>query len=385
LKKALQNPIASPPLRSLVDSSGRVGIIVNDITRATPSRLLLEEILAEIAHIPKGQITLFNALGTHRPNSEPELRRMLGDRLVDEYRIVQNNAFDPATQACIGQTSLGHEIWLNRELLACDLKILTGFIEPHFFAGFSGGGKAIMPGMAGLKTILGNHSARMIGHPSATWGITRGNPIFEEVREVALKAGRLFLVNITLNKEKEITGVFCGDLDEAHARGCAFARRTALAPVSEPFDIVLTTNSGYPLDINLYQSVKGMSAAAQVVRPGGAIIIAAECRDGVPEHGLYGQLLSAHRSPADVLEDIYASTVDRQDQWEAQVQALIQQKATVHVYSEGLSDEQIRSALLTPCRDIEATLAGLVEQYGPQARICVLPEGPQTIPYIEKK
>jgi nickel-dependent lactate racemase len=202
---------------------------------------------------------------------------------------------------------------------------------------------------------------------------------------VALKAGRLFLVNITLNKEKEITGVFCGDLDEAHARGCAFARRTALAPVSEPFDIVLTTNSGYPLDINLYQSVKGMSAAAQVVRPGGAIIIAAECRDGVPEHGLYGQLLSAHRSPADVLEDIYASTVDRQDQWEAQVQALIQQKATVHVYSEGLSDEQIRSALLTPCRDIEATLAGLVEQYGPQARICVLPEGPQTIPYIEKK
>ena len=384
LKEALQAPLGSPPLHSLVGPGERVGIIFNDITRATPSRLLLEEILAELAHVPKGQVTLFNALGTHRSNTDAELRRMLGNRLVDEYRIVQNNAFDPATQECVGLTSLGHEVWLNRELLACDLKILTGFIEPHFFAGFSGGGKAIMPGMAGLKTILGNHSARMIGHPSATWGITRGNPINEEVREVALKAGRLFLVNITLNKDKEITGVFCGSLDEAHAAGCAFARRTAQVPVTEPFDIVLTTNSGYPLDINLYQSVKGMSAAAQVVRPGGAIVIAAECRDGVPEHGLYGQLLSAHHSPAEVLEDICASTIDRQDQWEAQVQALIQQKAAVYVYSDGLSDEQIRSALLIPCRDIKATLAGLVAHYGPQARVCVLPEGPQTIPYLEK-
>jgi nickel-dependent lactate racemase len=263
------------------------------------------------------------------------------------------------------------------------LKVLTGFIEPHFFAGFSGGGKAVMPGMAGQKTVLGNHSAQMIGHPAATWGMTRGNPIFEEIREAALKAGRLFLVNITLNKDKEISGVFCGGLDEAHASGCAFAKRTAQVPVAEPFDIVLTTNSGYPLDLNLYQSVKGMSAAAQVVRPGGAIVMAAECRDGVPEHGLYGQLLSAHRSPEEVLEDICSATGDRQDQWQAQLQAIIQQKARVYVYSDGLSDEQIRSALLYPCRDIEATLAELVEQFGPQARMCVLPEGPQTIPYIE--
>jgi nickel-dependent lactate racemase len=307
---------------------------------------------------------------------------MLDDDLVDHYRIIQNNAFDPASQIHLGVTKRGHEIWMNRDLWECDIKILTGFIEPHFFAGFSGGGKAIMPGMAGLKTILGNHGAQMIADPNASWGITWGNPIWEEVHEIASLVEKTFLVNVTLNQEKEITGIFCGDLNAAHAMGCEFVKRTALIPVSEPFDIVITTNSGYPLDINLYQAVKGMSAAAQIVKPGGAIIIAAECRDGIPEHGMFGNLLKAHQNPRELLEDTLNDQSPCMDQWQAQILALIQVKAEVYVYSDGLTDTQIHSAMLLPCRSIEATLANLLAKYGPQARVCILPEGPQTIPYI---
>lgn len=381
LRQALQAPLEARPLREQARPTDRAGIIFSDITRPTPNRVLLPAVLQELDHLPKEQITLFNALGTHRPNTEAELRHMLGAEQVDGYRIVQNNAFDPSTQLGLGQTSRGHDIWLNRELVECDLKILTGFIEPHFFAGFSGGGKAVMPGMAGQQTVLGNHDAGMIGHPQARWGITIGNPIWEEILEVALKLERTFLVNVSLNKTKQITSVFAGALEPAHAAGCAFVKRSAMVPAPRLFDIVITSNSGYPLDLNLYQAVKGMSAAAQIVKPGGAIIIAADCWDGIPDHGLYGQLLSEADSPQALLETIHTPGFLKQDQWQAQIQAQIQLKADVFVYSDHLTGRQIESALLHPCRNIEATVQRLLERYGSQAAICVLPEGPQTIPY----
>jgi nickel-dependent lactate racemase len=165
-----------------------------------PNSLILPEILAEIGHVPPQNIILFDALGTHRKNSPEELRHMLGDWIVENFRIVQNDAFNPSTQSYLGKSTFGHEIWLNRELLECDFKILTGYIEPHFFAGFSGGAKAILPGMAGLATILGNHSAQKIAHPNATWGVTEGNPIFEEINEIVDKIENLFLLNVALNQ-----------------------------------------------------------------------------------------------------------------------------------------------------------------------------------------
>ena len=382
LRDALRAPIQSPPLRDWVKSSDRVGIVFSDITRPTPNHLMLPAVLDEIAHVPRENITLFNALGTHRVDTDAELRGMLGDALVDGYRIVQNNAFDPSTQVCLGTSSFGHEIWLNREFVECDVKIVTGFIEPHFFAGFSGGGKGIMPGMAGQRTVLGNHDAGLIGHPQSTWAVTKGNPIWEEIHEVALKVPRTFLLNVTLNKDKQITGAFAGDLLAAHAAGSAFVKETVMVPVPHPFDIVITTNSGYPLDLNLYQAVKGMSAAALIVREGGAIIVAADCWDGIPEHGLYGQLLREASSPRQLLETINAPGYLKQDQWQAQIQALIQLKADVYVRSDNLSTQQIQSAMLKSSPKIEDTLSELVVQYGQNARICVLPEGPQTIPFI---
>ncbi len=383
LRASLRAPINSQPLAELVKPTDRVGIIFNDITRATPNTVILPAILAELAHVPGHQVTLFNALGTHRPNTEAELRGMLGYALVDSYRIVQNNCFERSTQTCLGVSSRGNEIWINRELMECDVRILTGFIEPHFFAGFSGGGKALMPGMAGLETILGNHCAKHIGDPHATWGVTWGNPIWEEAREAARMAGAHFLVNVALNREKRITAVFAGELDAAHAQGCAYVKETAMAAVDEPFDIVVTSNSGYPLDLNLYQAVKGMSAAAQVVKQGGAILIAAECWDGIPDHGLYGQLLREASSPEEILARVNRPGFSRQDQWQAQVQAQVLLKAEVYVHSSHLSDRQIRQALLQPAPSLEATLRMLVERYGPQARICILPEGPVTIPYVK--
>jgi nickel-dependent lactate racemase len=382
MRKALRQPIGLPALKAVVKPSDSVGIAFSDITRPTPNDLILPVLLGELDHVDSGQIVLFNATGTHRPNTEAELRGMLGDEIVDGYRVVQNEASDRDSHVPVGRTSSENDVWIHREFVACDVRILTGFIEPHLFAGFSGGGKAILPGLALLETVMRNHSAANVDNPLARWGITRGNPLWEEVREAAAMVQPAFLLNVTLNRDKQITGVFAGDWEEAHERGCAFVKAKAMVPVPEPFDIVITSNSGYPLDLNLYQAVKGMSAAAQVVREGGSIIVAADCWDGIPAHGEYERLLQAAESLESLLEMVRTPGFQRQDMWQAHIQALICQQADVYFYSHNLSDAQIEGALLRPCRDIGATVAELLRKYGPGATICVLPEGPQTIPYV---
>ncbi|MHC4545824.1 MAG: nickel-dependent lactate racemase family protein [Planctomycetota bacterium] len=241
-----------------------------------------------------------------------------------------------------------------------------------------------MPGLAMLETVLRNHSAKVLDNPAATWGITNGNPLWEEIRQAASMTQPTFLLNVTLNKDKQITGVFAGDFEQAHADGCAFVKDNAMVAVTEPFDFVITSNSGYPLDLNLYQSIKGISAASQVVKKGGSIIIAADCWDGIPDHGEYGKLLLESESVESLLETVRAPGFLRQDMWQAQIHALICCKADVYFYSENLTDEQITGALLRPARSIEATVDELLAKYGRDASICVLPEGPQTIPYTHE-
>jgi nickel-dependent lactate racemase len=381
---ALREPIDSLPLTAKVSAGDTVVIVHSDITRATPNDRLLPVLLAELeaAGVARDQITLLNALGTHRRQTEAELRAMLGSQIVDNYRCLQHDAFDDDNLVSLGQTALGHPVRLNRHYLDADVRILTGFIEPHFFAGFSGGPKGVLPAIAGAESVLTNHGREFIADPKATWGITRGNPIWQEMREVALLAGPSFLLNVTLNDRHEITGVFAGDLLAAHAAGREFVRKNAMASVNEPYDIVITTNSGYPLDQNLYQTVKGMSAANQIVRVGGAIIMVAACEDGLPDHGRYAALLVEAGSPQGVLDMITQPGFSEQDQWQVQIQAQIQLRSKVYVYSGGLTDEQITQALFKPCRNIEATIANLQARYGPEARICAIPEGPQVIPYL---
>jgi nickel-dependent lactate racemase len=271
---------------------------------------------------------------------------------------------------------------VNRHYLEADVRILTGFIEPHLFAGFSGGPKAVLPSLAGAESVLSNHGAAFIADPRATWGVTQGNPIWEEMRQVAERSQPTFLLNVTLNNKKQITGVFAGEMLAAHAAGCAFAKQAAMAPIPNTFDIVVTTNSGYPLDLNLYQSVKGISAARQIVRQGGAIIIATACEDGLPEHGKYAQLLRQAGSPQAVLDMLALPGFSQPDQWQVQIQAQIQTHADVYVFSHGLKDKQIQEALLRPCKDFAGLVGQLCDRYGSKATIAVLPEGPQTIAFV---
>jgi nickel-dependent lactate racemase len=378
---SLENPIAAPGLSQWIKPGNRICIVFTDITRATPNNRLIPWLLEYLSFVPRDQITLLNGLGTHRPNTRAELEDLLTPQVVQAYRVLNHEPESPEALVSVGVTGDGTPALLNRHLIKADVRIITGFIEPHFFAGFSGGPKGIMPGVAGLRSVMSNHSARNIADPSATFGITVGNPIWEEMRDLALRAGPSFLLNVALNEQRQITGVFAGDLIAAHRDGCEFVRRSAMQPVKAPFDVVITTNSGYPLDLNLYQGVKGMSAGARVLKPGGTLILACECRDGVPARSSFDQLLRTASSPEEILTRLATPGFVRPDQWQAQIQALIQRKARVLLYSS-LPEEQVRAAHLTPCADIGSTVQNLLAPPANGLRIGVLPQGPLTIPYL---
>jgi nickel-dependent lactate racemase len=281
----------------------------------------------------------------------------------------------------VGHSQFGCDVYLNKEYVEADFRIVTGFIEPHFFAGFSGGPKGIMPAIAGIETILTFHNARMIGDPLSTWGNMVNNPLQDMTREINRLCKPHFMLNVTLNKSKEITQVFAGELFEAHDQGCAFAKEHAMVPVEERFDVVITSNSGYPLDQNLYQAVKGMSAAHKIVKEGGTIICASECSDGIPNHGNYAQILQMRRTPHEILEMINDHTFQKFDQWQAQKQAVIQVWADVYMYST-LPDDDVEKAMLQSTHNIETTLEELKKKYGNNMKVAVLPLGPLTIPYV---
>jgi len=376
---ALRNPLSTLPLRQIVNTNHNVAISVCDITRPMPSNTLLPLLLGELRHVPPENITILIATGTHRTNTPEELVAMLGEDVVRDYRVLNHNGFDEDSLESIGVTESGIDVRLNKRWVESDIRITTGFVEPHFFAGFSGGPKMVAPGLAGFPTIMRLHDAAMIGHPNSRFAITEGNPIHDAIREIAGRSGVDFSVDVTINRDKRITSVYAGELFAVHKAACAVAQRLAMQPVATPFDVVLTTNSGYPLDQNLYQAVKGMSAAAQVVKDDGTIICATECSEGIPEHGQYRDILASCDSPSELLDMIQQPGYERHDQWQAQIQAQIQMKADVLLKSDCLTPQQVSEAHLTPVDNIEDAIADC----GPQASICVLPEGPQTIPYIK--
>ena len=384
LLRALRLPVAGPPLRERVKPGQTVAISACDGTRPQPRHLMIPAILEELDGITSlDDVVILVATGTHRGNDGTELREMFGDSVVDNVRVVNHDARDAGELAFAGTFGNGVPAWLNRAWLEADVRITTGFVEPHFFAGFSGGPKLVAPGLAGLETVLVLHDAARIGDPRATWGITQGNPVHDDVRAIAAGTGVAFALDVVLNREKDIVAAFGGDLFPMHAAACAVARQAAMRPVPAPFDVVITTNSGFPLDQNLYQAVKGMSAAYQVVRPGGMIVCAAECRDGFPDHGSYRQVLASAASPRALADAIRARPVTVPDQWQVQIQAQIQASSRVVMHTSYLSDADLTAAHLEQTQDVSATAAEALAAAGPDARLCVLPEGPQTIPYVE--
>jgi nickel-dependent lactate racemase len=381
--EALRRPVAGAPLRDVVRGGRSVAISICDGTRPQPRHIVVPAILDELEGLVRLEdIVVLVATGTHRGNSDEELRAMLGDEVLSAVRVVNHDARDPSTLTWMGRFGAAVPVWLNSEWARADVRITTGFVEPHFFAGFSGGPKLVAPGLAGLETTLTLHDAARIGHPDARWGITQGNPVHDDVRAIAAATGTHFALDVVLDGEQRIAHAFGGELFAMHDAACAVVRQTAMRAVASPFDVVLTTNSGFPLDQNLYQAVKGMSAAAQVVRPGGAIVCAAECRDGFPSHGSYREELTAAASPGALLEAIAARTTTVPDQWQIQIQAGIQARSRVIVHTSYLSDAELAEAHLEQTADVEATVWRLLDDAGPDARVCVLPYGPLTVPYV---
>lgn len=380
--EAMRKPFGTRPLKEMVKATDTVGIVIADLTRPTPSHKLVPWIMEELSHVPRENFVVINGLGSHRANTREELIQMLGEDIVNTVKIVQSDAFNPDELAYVGTNSYGSKVYFNKTYVECDFRIVTGFIEPHFFAGFSGGPKGICPGVASIETILDFHNAQMIGDPNSTWGTIAGNILQNAATQNCLMAKPQFMINVTLNGEKEITDVFAGDVIEAHRIGCEFVKKHAMYAVDEPFDIVITTNSGYPLDQNLYQTIKGMSAGAEIVKQGGAVISVSECSDGIPNHGNYADILKARKTPQEMLDMINEPSYRLFDQWEAQKQAMIQLKADCYLYSS-LDKDTVKQAMLNPIDDIEETLKQLSDKFGPNARVAVLPLGPLTIPYVK--
>lgn len=379
--EAVDHPIGAAPLRELVHATDRVAIVIPDITRPMPSRLLLPWLLETIACVPSGRIVIVTGTGSHRANTEEELAAMVGRDVYDRVAVVNHDAYDPSQVCEVGRTPHGHPVRLNRHYVEADKRILLGFIEPHFIAGFSGGYKAIVPGIVDIDSIMEFHSAPRVGDPRSTWGELADNPTQALVRGWGAFCPADFCINVTLDSRQRITRYFCGGVNEAHDAGCTFVREHAMVPCDGEYPIVITTNSGYPLDLNLYQTVKGMSAAAKITAPGGMIVTAAECVEGFPEHGNFRELMHRYASPMDLLEAIRAPGFSLLDQWEAQLLALIQQHARV-VLQSTIPDEAVSRAFIEPTHDIAATVGEELKRIGRDAPVAVLPQGFMAVPYV---
>ena len=385
VRAAIDSPLGSPALSRIARAGQTACIVVSDVTRPVPNAIILPPLLdaLEGAGVAPGGVTMLVGTGLHRPSRDDERERILGREILARYPVVDHDARDSGAQRHLLATARGVDVALNRAYLDADLRVVTGFVEPHLFAGYSGGGKAVLPAIARADAIMANHDARMVGHPKATWCTTEGNPIFEEMRDVALASGVSFCVNVTLDERKRITGVFAGELAAAHDAAIAQAARQALRPIPYLFDVVVATNMGYPADLNLYQSVKGLSVAAQACAPGGAILLVAECREGVGG-AEYVELLHIEASPAALLGRI-ADGATVHDQWQVQVQAMVQARCDVWLHS-ALPRDAVERAHLRYAPDVDGTLAEIIaakrEDLARELAVCVLPYGQLTVPHL---
>lgn len=377
LKSAIKSPIGSKPLSAIARGKNSACIVICDITRPVPNKLILPPILAtlEESGIQRKNISILIATGIHRPNLGNELNYLVGEEIASNYRIVNHFAREKDTHTYLGKTSRGTDVFVDSTYIESDLKITTGFIEPHLMAGFSGGRKLICPGISSLDTVRVMHSPKILEHPNAREGVIQGNPFHEESLEIARMAGMDFIINVALNENKQMTGIFAGDMERAHEQGVAFVRKQVGDTVSEPVDIVITTSAGYPLDATFYQSIKGMTAALPIVKQGGTIIIAAECQEGLgsPE---FSKLL---RETSDIdlfMKDIYREDYFVVDQWQFEEFAKVLRKVDVYFYSDGIVGEDKDRIFTTPIDSVEKGIELALERHGQNAKIAVIPKGP---------
>ena len=379
IANSLRLPIGCPPLREHIHKNDRVVVIVTDNTRACPDDRLLPPILAELEQkVPGDSITIIIALGLHPPLNEEALIKKLGNYIVENYRVINHDVNDTIF---IGTTSRGTPVEINRQVIEADFRISTGLIEPHFFAGFSGGRKSIAPGVFSVRSAHSNHGYEMIEHPLARAGILNGNPIHEDMVEQAQMAKLNFIVNVLLNKRGEITHVVAGDFIKAHENGCEIEKKITGIKVDHKVDITITTNGGAPLDLDLYQTCKGIDTASQITRDRGIIIISSSCTAGVGP----GEFLNLHKSAhsaEEVLQKI-RSEEPTGVQWQNQILARAQLKNDVYLVS-GLEDSVVRDMKMVPFHTIEEGLEQAFKVLGRDAEVAIIPEGPLVLPILDE-
>ena len=382
---ALAQPIGTSALRQLARGRKNACIVIADITRPVPNATILPPMLRilEEEGVARDDITILVGTGLHRPNEGKELVQLVGTTIAHDYRIVNHMAREQETLTYLGKTSCGAPIWIDTLYVEADLKIATSLIEPHLMAGYSGGRKAICPGLMGVETMRVLHGPELLSHPNACEGNIEGNPFHQQALEVAQRAGVDFTLNVAMNDRREITGIFAGDLEKAHAEGVRLVERQNGVFIDEPVDIAITSSAGLPLDLTFYQAVKGLTAVLPIVKKGGTILIAARCEEGLGSPEFADMLLNipGNAAFAERLADPDFFSID---QWQLQELCKVMDKAEVMFYSEGIAAEHSDKVWVDVIPSIEAGLAAALKRYGDNARVAVIPKGPYVLTQMKE-
>ena len=380
----LQSPVGSLPLAELAQGKETACIVVSDITRPVPNKVIVPPILTVLEEngIKRENLSILIATGIHRPAPDSEIREILGDYIAENYNVVNHYAHRLEDTTFLGVTpEFNAPMHVNTLFIEADLKIVTGLIEPHLMAGYSGGRKAIVPGISAFETVKVLHGPTMMGHPNVVEGVIAGNPFHEESLYVAKEVGVDFIVNVTINDTRDITGIFCGGLEEAHTEGMKFAEEQTMDTVEEPVDCVITSGSGYPLDLTYYQATKGVTAAVPIVKKGGVIILASQCLEGIggPE---FTYLVLNTETCEKFMENIKSLDYYVQDQWQLQKLCNAKEKAEVWLYSDGIDSETKKKLFARPISSIEEGVKEILARFGEDATIAVIPKGPYVLARI---
>ncbi len=379
----LAQPIGTPPLAELAKGRKDACIVICDITRPVPNEIFLRPVLQtlEAAGIPRDKITILVATGLHRPNEGAELVEMVGQHIVDHYRIENHRGQKLDEHTYLGDSPRGVPIWIDSRYVQADLKITTGLIEPHLMAGFSGGRKLICPGIAALETVKVWHGPDFLENPKADCGILEGNPVHEENTWIGRKTGCDFIVNVVIDAQRRPLKWVAGDMVAAFEEGVKFVRGVVRDTVAEPVDIVVTSCAGYPLDTTFYQAVKGLTGALPIVKQGGTIVMCASLSEGIGSPQ-FAQLFREHANLEVFVERILGKDYFVMDQWQLEELAKVRRKAKVKLVSDGLPAETLNGLFVEAAPTIEAAVAASLAEYGPTARIAVIPKGPYVLAQV---
>jgi nickel-dependent lactate racemase len=383
VRQSLSTTLGGPPLAELAERARTACIVVCDITRPAPNKIVLPamlKILEEHGIEPKN-ITILIATGLHRPSTPEELELILGQSIVRRHTLAQHHARNFEEHLHLGETSRKTRVYIDKRYCEADLKITVGFIEPHLMAGFSGGRKMVAPGCAGEETIKALHSPLFLDDPRCCEGSLDRNPLHQDLLEIARLAGHDFITDVCLDADRRITGVFSGDPREAHEAGVAAVRSFVRATIERPADIVVTTSAGFPLDLTYYQAIKGMTAAMPVVKKGGTLILAAECSEGLGSDS-FKSMATAFPS-ADSFQDWIHQHPVEIDQWQLQECAKAARHADVVLVSRGIKEEEKKGLFVKSAKSVEEAIRMAFQKSGSQASLAVIPRGPYTLAEVE--